>query len=32
MQAGVFELFEEKGRLYRWQTDADLVEVTGELP
>ena len=32
MQDGVFELFDEEGRLYRWRTEDDLVEVTGELP
>ncbi|MFC6942645.1 hypothetical protein ACFQE8_22230 [Salinirubellus sp. GCM10025818] len=32
MQDGVFELFDAEGRLYRWRTEDDLVEVTGELP
>ena len=32
MQDGVFELFEEEGCLYRWRTEDDLVEVTGEIP
>jgi hypothetical protein len=32
MQDGVFELFDQEGRLYRWRTEADLVDVTGELP
>ncbi|MBP1923783.1 MULTISPECIES: hypothetical protein [Halorubrum] len=32
MQDGVFELFEQEGRLYRWRTEEDLVDVTGELP
>ena len=32
MQDGVFELFDQEGRLYRWQTEEDLVEATGELP
>jgi len=32
MQDGVFELFDRNGRLYRWQTEADLVDVTDELP
>jgi len=32
MQDGVFELFEREERLYRWRTEADLVEATGELP
>jgi len=32
MQDGVFDLFERDGRLYRWRTENDLVEVTGELP
>ncbi|QLG26556.1 hypothetical protein HUG10_02935 [Halorarum halophilum] len=32
MQDGVFDLFDQDGRLYRWQTDEDLVAMTGELP
>ena len=32
MQDGVFELFEEEGRLYRWRTEEDLVEAAGKLP
>lgn len=32
MQDGVFELFEQEDRLYRWRTEADLTEVAGELP
>ena len=32
MQDGVFELFEQEGRLYRWQTEEELVDVTEELP
>lgn len=32
MQDGVFELFEQEGRLYRWRTEADLTEATDELP
>ena len=32
MQDGVFELFEREERLYRWRTEGDLVEATGELP
>jgi len=32
MQDGVFELFDREGRLYRWQTEAGLVDVTEELP
>ncbi|MUV60705.1 hypothetical protein [Halobacterium sp. CBA1126] len=32
MQDGVFELFDQEGRLYRWRTEEDLVDVTGELP
>lgn len=32
MQDGVFELFDREGRLYRWQTEDDLLEVTEELP
>jgi hypothetical protein len=32
MQDGVFELFDQEGRLYRWQTEEGLVDATGELP
>lgn len=32
MQDGVFDLFEREGRLYRWQTEEDLVETTEKLP
>ncbi len=32
MQDGVFELFDYEDRLYRWRTEADLVEATDELP
>ncbi|WP_049985894.1 hypothetical protein [Halobellus rufus] len=32
MQDGVFELFERADRLYRWQTEEELVETTEELP
>jgi hypothetical protein len=32
MQDGVFDLFDREGRLYRWQTEEDLVEATDELP
>jgi hypothetical protein len=32
MQDGVFELFDQEGRLYRWQTEEELVEVTDDLP
>ena len=32
MQDGVFELFEGDGRLYRWRTEADLVEAAEALP
>ena len=32
MQDGVFELFDQERRLYRWRTEEDLVELTGELP
>lgn len=32
MQDGVFEQFEDAGRLYRWETESELVEVTGTLP
>jgi len=32
MQDGVFELLDQEGRLYRWHTESELVEVTEELP
>jgi len=32
MQDGVFELFEREGRLYRWQNEEELADVTEELP
>lgn len=32
MQDGVFELFKQEGRSYRWQTEEQLVAVTEELP
>jgi len=32
MQDGVFELFDREGRLYRWQTEEELVDVTEDLP
>jgi hypothetical protein len=32
MQDGVFELFDREGRLYRWQSEEELVEVTEALP
>lgn len=32
MQDGVFELFEKEGRLYRWHTEEELVEVTENIP
>ena len=32
MQDGVFELLDEEGRLYRWWTEDELIEVVGELP
>ncbi|QSG08156.1 hypothetical protein [Halapricum desulfuricans] len=32
MQDGVFELFDREGRLYRWQTEEDLVDVSETLP
>lgn len=32
MQDGVFDLFEQEGRLFRWVTEEDLVESTGRLP
>ena len=32
MQDGVFNLFEDEGRLYRWRTEETLANVTEELP
>jgi hypothetical protein len=32
MQDGVFELFDRDGRLYRWRTEEELVNVTEDLP
>jgi hypothetical protein len=32
MQDGVFELFDREDRLYRWRTEADLVEEVDKLP
>ena len=32
MQDGVFDLFENEDRLYRWRTEETLVDVTEELP
>ena len=32
MQDGVFELFDEEGRLLHWKTEDDLVEATEKLP
>jgi hypothetical protein len=32
MQDRVFELFEQDARLYHWQTETELVDVTTELP
>jgi hypothetical protein len=32
MQDGVFELFEQEGRLYRWQTEEELADVSDDLP
>ncbi|PCR90103.1 hypothetical protein [Natrinema ejinorense] len=32
MQDGVFDLLEEDERLYRWETEDDLVEITEALP
>ena len=32
MQDGVFELFENKGRLYRWRTEEELVDAAEKLP
>ncbi|RQG97095.1 hypothetical protein [Natrarchaeobius chitinivorans] len=32
MQDGVFDLMEEEGRLYRWETESDLVEATDDVP
>ncbi|WP_222919207.1 hypothetical protein [Natrinema sp. SYSU A 869] len=32
MQDGVFDLLEEEGRLYRWDTEADLVDAAEKIP
>jgi hypothetical protein len=32
MQDGAFELFDRDGRLYRWRTEEELVDVTEDLP
>ncbi|RQG99043.1 hypothetical protein [Natrarchaeobius oligotrophus] len=32
MQDGVFELLEEEGRLYRWETETELAEAVANLP
>ena len=32
MQDGIFELFDQQGRLYRWQTEEELVDASSELP
>lgn len=32
MQGGVFELFDEAGRLHRWRTEAELVDAAAKLP
>ncbi|ARS88800.1 hypothetical protein [Natrarchaeobaculum aegyptiacum] len=32
MQDGVFDLLEREDRLYRWETEADLVEATDRIP
>lgn len=32
MQDGVFDLFDDEGRLYRWRTDDDLLEAAESLP
>ncbi|QGA81937.1 hypothetical protein [Halomicrobium sp. LC1Hm] len=32
MQDGVFDLFDQKGRLYLWQTEEDLTNVAEDLP
>ncbi|MBZ6493318.1 hypothetical protein [Natrinema longum] len=32
MQDGVFDLLEEEGRLYRWETEAELAEITETIP
>jgi len=32
MQDGVFELLDEAGRLHRWRTEAELVDVAEQLP
>ena len=32
MEDGVFDLLDDEDRLYRWRTEADLVEAAGEIP
>jgi len=32
MQDGVFALFDRKGRLYHWETEEELINVTTKLP
>ena len=32
MQDGVFELFEQEGRLYRWRIEKELVAAADNLP
>jgi hypothetical protein len=32
MQDGVFDLFDDEGRLYCWHTDEELLEAADELP
>jgi len=32
MQDGVFDLFDQEGRLYHWKTDEELINVTTKLP
>jgi hypothetical protein len=32
MQDGVFDLFDDEGRLYRCQTEEELLEAADELP
>jgi hypothetical protein len=32
MQDGVFDLFEQAGRLHRWETEDDLVDAASQLP
>ncbi|WP_158059668.1 hypothetical protein [Halorussus halophilus] len=32
MQDGVFDLFDQEGRLHRWRTEEELIDATAELP